>query len=46
MRSVDRDGGHIRLSRKVGLDYCYTVLMWVLEIYAKRQMVVDAGIAK
>lgn len=50
---VDRYQGVIRdtedgnkWSRKLGLDLCYTVIMWVLEIQAKKQISISKNVGK
>lgn len=46
MRNLSDDGSTIRRSRKMNLDYCYTLIMWILEAQAKKQIVVSEKTAK
>jgi hypothetical protein len=41
MKNLSADNNHIRTSRKINLDYCYTILMWILEAQSKKQLVVS-----
>lgn len=41
MRGLSASNSHVRISRKVSLDYCYTIIMWILEIYAKKGIAVS-----
>lgn len=36
MKGLDQGGSHVRVSKRVCLDFCYTLLMWVLDIMAKK----------
>lgn len=45
LTNVGSEEGH-RFSNQVSLDFCYTVIMWILEIQSKKQISISKELAK
>lgn len=41
MEALPEGNYPIKLSKKINLDYCYTVIMWVLEISLKKNIAIN-----
>ena len=46
MKGLARSNSHVRLSKKLSLDFCYTLVMWVLDIFAKKGISVSEKLGK
>lgn len=46
MKNLTQKNNHIKLSSKLNLDYCYTLIMWILDILGKKQIGVGQKIGQ